>query len=207
MVNLSFIPEKEIAENGIFKFFRKKHAINRLVTTFGSLPYLNTTAPDNILTLSPKPFYASQESLLGLEVGFTFPDHEFTPIAFTICQYIGYNYTLQEFALEASNSTQEDNWEEIYITKVSTDQCIPGSMFTFYIDKNYWKPFKRFRIRNKGPNCPTENQKYHNSLRLGGIELFGQLSGSCQFLNPCSCVIKSNQPKLFLSFTLVLLKT
>ena len=185
MLNLSFFPESEKAEKGIITYFRKRGVLERFITTFGS-PQLGSYVPNNILDLNPNNFYASSESTLHFEqhVGLTFLHHSFIPISFTLCQYDGEGLIPKTFNLEASLTTDGNDWEVIS-SKDSDDFCVVGILPTFHIDRIHWKPFKRFRIIRSGTDC-----RGYTYLRVGGIELFGQLIGTCNLLNPCTLCIK-----------------
>ena len=200
-MNLSFLPESQKAENGVFSYFRKKRILNKYMEAFGSKEYSSYYKPENIFNLDPNYFYSSHEetNTEHQHVGFTFKFHSFIPMFYTISQYNGENHSLKHFKLEASLSRDEiDDWEEID-SHNENEYCIIGLLPTFQIDSQFWKPFKRFRIKRSGYNCQSMNY-----FRVGGIELFGQLSGSCHIFNPCSLNSKQSQNYVFIFFLFLL---
>ena len=186
MLNLSFFPESEKAEKGVISFFRKKGVIDRFISTFGT-EQIASYAPSNILDLDQNTFYASADSTAYFEqhVGLTFLHHSLIPISFTLCQYDGIGFILKTFNLEASLTIDGDDDWEVISSNGSEDFCVTGLLPTFHIDRIHWKPFKRFRIVRKGQDCLGNTY-----LRVGGIELFGQLIGTCNLFNPCTLCIK-----------------
>ena len=178
-LNLSFFPESEKAEKGVISYFRSKGVIDRFITTFGSEHY-SSFFTSNILDLDPNHFYASSLGNIEQHVGLTFLHHSFVPISFTICQYNGAGYIPKTFDLEASLTTDGEDWKVIS-SQNSQEFCVVGLLPTFHIDRIHWKPFKRFRIVRKGLDCGGDTL-----FRLGGIELFGHY-----LFNPCTLCIKT----------------
>ena len=201
LINISFIPEAQKATNGVFSYLASKRFLNAFVTTFGSEAYSTATVSDNILNLNAKEFYAAKENSLDLEVGLTFTSHQFSPTAYTLTQYKGDGYILKSYVLQASISLFGDDWETIHTKFLGDDACRPGLLDTVNISSEFWKPYKRFRISNKGKNCRGDRKDFEYVFRVGGIELFGQLTGS--MLNQCSCVIKGHNLELSVFFILL----
>ena len=186
-MSISFFPDSEKSENGIFQYLARKLSLDSIVTTFGT-EHIFDHVSSNILNLDPTKFYGNSDRTLNQErqyVGLEFHSYKFIPFAYTLSQYQGEGHILETYDLEASttdNST--DNWEVID-SQSNNDFCSVGLLPTFYIKQEFWKPFVRFRIVRTGIDCT--DQTY---LRVGGIELFGQLEGYLiNRISKCKCHI------------------
>ena len=173
-MNISFLPESEFAVKGVVKFFTLRRLTHTYIKTFGSKDFGKQYISDNILNMDINKFYAADvDDQYDKHVGFSFSNHQFYPLAYTIAQYNGQNATLKSWKLQASPTPDSsvDDWEDIDI-KESDDYCMVGILPTFNISRQFWKPYSKFRIIQNDLSC-----KDNTWFRLGGLELFGQISG------------------------------
>ena len=177
-MNKVFFPEADIATNGVFHYFTQRNVLSQYVSAFSSKED-GTHKKENIFNLDPKQFYASLHIALNLHVGFIFHHHRFVPYAYTLVQYNGDGHILKEWSLKGSLYSSGEEWEEIKFNKSHEVQlCKVGPLPTYFIQQNYWKPYIRFKIENTGESCSG-----WDFLRVGGIEMFGELR-SGHYFNP-----------------------
>ena len=181
-MNKVFFPEAEIATNGVFHYFTQYNLLSQYVSAFSSKEAGNHKK-ENIFNLDPENFYASEQEELNLHVGFIFHYHQFVPYAYTLVRYDGDGYILKEWSFKGSLYSSGEEWEEIEFNKSREveEMCEIGPLPTFYIRQKYWKPYVRFKIENTGPTCLERE-----FLRVGGIEMFGELRSSGYYFNPCT---------------------
>ena len=181
-MNKVFLPEAEIAINGVFHYLTQHNILNQYVSAFSSKEHV-AHKKENIFNLDPAEFYASEDEALNQHVGFIFHQHQFVPYAYTLVRYDGDGFILKEWSLKGSLSRLGEDWEEIEFneSREVAQMCEVGPLPTYYIRQKYWKPYVRFKIENTGKTCSGTE-----FLRVGGIEMFGELRASCQFFNPCT---------------------
>ena len=203
-MNLSFLPESEYAQFGVFSFLTKRSILKKFLMSFGSPSYGDKTSSDNIFNLDSDLFYSASDETANegyQHVGFSFVHHKFIPIAYTLSQYKGLNLTFRNYSIEAAEN--DDSEWEVISSKYFEDEkfCKTGLLPTIYIEKKFWKPYSKFRMVNQGNDCA--GTKF---FRVGGMEFFGQLIGSCDLFNPCSICKKNGIRNIYLFFVIILLR-
>ena len=105
-MSVSFLPDSEKSENGVFKFLAQKNSLDTVVTTFGT-QHIFDWVSSNILNLDPTQFYGNSDQTLNEVpqfVGLEFHSYRFIPFAYTLSQYQGAGHILETYNLEASTT-------------------------------------------------------------------------------------------------------
>ena len=180
-----FIHEGEKAFNGVISFLNNTSDISKYIEFFSS-PSADCCPPEKILTTDSENYWASDTAGDDLYFGFSFKSHTLLLQYFTIVQYKGGGSNLLYWKLQGSNSTNSENWDDLYIADGNESYCPPGPVPTFPITIKNFGFYSTFRILKTGKDCVGLDY-----MRLGHIELFGSLEGPLTNprITPKQCII------------------